>query len=198
MTQRNTLLGVACMALGMIFIPIGDSIAKYISSITPYSPGFLAWSRFAIGSLLVVPVVIYLKLIPRRAPYFYFQQAIRAALIASTIVLIITAVSMSPVAEVFGAFFVGPALSVVFSAWFLHEKATRLEWFCVAIGFLGVLLVLKPSGEFDDGLLWALGAGVCYAGFLVSTRWAARNGPPLAQLATQLALGFLFLHLCRC
>lgn len=192
-SSRNTLIGIACMAVGMVLIPIGDSIAKYISTIAPYSPSFLAWSRFAIGSILVVPVVVYLKLFPKHSAFFYFQQAIRASLIASTIVLIITAVTLSPIADVFGAFFVGPALSVVFSVWFLKEKATRMEWLSVALGFIGVLLVLQPTGVISEGLLWALAAGICYAGFLVATRWAAKSGPPLAQLASQLLLGFFFL-----
>ena len=190
---RRTLIGLACMAVGMVFIPIGDSIAKYLSNITPYSPGFLAWSRFMVGSVMILPVALLMRGFNGLPPFFYLQQAVRAALIASTITLIITAVSLSPVAEAFGAFFIGPALSVVFSVWFLKERASLLEWLSVALGFVGVLLVLQPRGEISEGLLWAAAAGVCYGGFLVATRWAARSGPPIAQLAVQLVLGFLFL-----
>jgi len=192
-SQRSAIIGIACMALGMVFMPISDSIAKYTSTVAPYSPAFLAWSRFAIGGIIILPITLYFGLLLGHSRKFYFQQAIRAALIASTMSLIITAVKLSPVAEVFGAFFIGPALAIVFSVWLLQEKATRLEWLSVSLGFLGVLFVLQPTGEISVGLLWALAAGVCYAGFLVATRWAANSGPPLAQLAMQLVFGFVFL-----
>ncbi|MGK0284484.1 MAG: drug/metabolite transporter (DMT)-like permease, partial [Patiriisocius sp.] len=123
----------------------------------------------------------------------YYKQAVRGAFIAGTITLIITAVSKSPIADVFGAFFIGPALSVVFSSLLLHEKATKRDWFAVIVGFVGVLMVVQPSTAIGPGIPWALAAGVCYGAFLTSTRWAAGSAPPVAQLLVQFLFGCLFL-----
>lgn len=160
---------------------------------TPYSSGFLAWSRFALGLLFIGPFawrIIRFKELP---PRFYLQQAIRGGLLAATITFIITAVSLSPVADVFGAFFIGPALAVVFSRIFLHEQVSSLEALSVVLGFIGVLMVVQPGFGVSAGLLWGLLAGIFYGGFLTATRWSANNGAPLAQLAAQLFFGFIFL-----
>ena len=190
--DKRLLGGVLIMALGMILIPVGDSLAKYIASITPYSAGFLSWSRFAVGIVLIAPLALWKKSFRQLGKTFYFKQAIRGFFIATTITLIITAVSLSPLPDVFGAFFIGPALSVVFAVVFLKEKASLLEWIAVLLGFVGVLLVLQPGATMSYGLLWALGAGVFYGAFLTATRWAAQSGPPIAQLTAQLFFGFLF------
>lgn len=181
------------MTVGMILIPVGDSIARYIASQTSYSPGFLAWSRFFVGIILLAPLALQQSGFAGLGPRFYWQQMIRGFLIATTITLIITAVTLSPLPEVFGAFFIGPALSVVFSVWLLKEKATVFEWLSVALGFVGVLMVLQPAPSTSEGLWWALAAGVFYGGFLTATRWASQSGPPVAQLTTQLFFGFVFL-----
>jgi len=181
------------MVIGMLLIPVGDAIAKYIAAAAPYSAGFLAWSRFAVGCCIILPLAWRAAVFAGVGRLFFVQQTVRGFLIAATIVFIITAVSLSPIADVFGAFFLGPALAVVFSVVFLKERATWWQWFTVALGFVGVLLVVQPTTQISEGLLWGLLAGVFYGGFLTATRWAAGNGPPLAQLAMQLVIGFAIL-----
>lgn len=182
------------MAVAMMLIPVGDAIAKHLSTVSPYSAGFLAWSRFAVGSLLVAPFVLRHR--SNRAdfnPSFLKQQFIRACLISSTIVMIIKAVALSPLPDAFGAFFIGPILAVIMAVLLLKEQASRLEWLSVFLGFTGVLLVVQPSGQMSAGMFWALAAGVCYGGFLVATRWAAGNGTSQSQLAAQLIIGAIIL-----
>ncbi len=182
------------MAIAMILIPVGDAIAKHLSTVSNYSAGFLAWSRFAIGSLLVAPFV--LRHPSNRAefkPAFLKQQFIRAFLISSTIVMIVKAVGLSSLSDAFGAFFIGPILAVIMAVLLLKEQASRLEWISVFLGFAGVLLVVQPSGQMSAGIPWALAAGVCYGGFLVATRWSAGNGSSQSQLAAQLMIGAIIL-----
>lgn len=182
------------MAIAMMLIPVGDAIAKHLSMVSSYSAGFLAWSRFAVGSLLIAPYVLSQS--KNRTAFsrlFFKQQFIRAFLISSTIVMIIKGVSLSPLPDAFGAFFIGPILAVVLAVIFLKEQASRLEWLSVFLGFVGVLLVVQPSGQMSPGIPWALAAGVCYGSFLVATRWSAGNGSSQSQLATQLVFGAIIL-----
>jgi len=150
------------MAMGMIFIPIGDGIAKHIQNST--EPPTPKHSRF------------------------WLKQCIRGLLIAATVHLIVTAVGLSPIADVFGAFFIGPGVSVILAQWFLNARANLLDWVAVLLGFIGVLMVVQPTGAIGPGIPWALAAGCCYGSFLVATRWAAGSGPPLAQLAAQFSV----------
>ena len=181
------------MAMAMVLLPLGDSIAKFLLVITPYGPEFLAWSRFAIGSAMLVPVVVVMGLMRSLGYRFYLAQALRGALVVAAICFIIRALDTTPLADAFGAFFVGPSLATLLAAVLLRERVGALEWTAVLVGFVGVLLVVRPAGEMQPGILWALLGGVSYGGMLVATRWAAGTGAPLAQVAAQFGFGCLFL-----
>ncbi|MGI9333026.1 MAG: DMT family transporter [Gammaproteobacteria bacterium] len=191
--KANPLLGVALMTVAMMLLPLGDGIAKYLTGATSYGSGFLAWSRFVVGVATVVPFACLTRAFAGLGWRFAYQQAIRGALVAGAIGMIITALESIPLADAFGAFFIGPALATVLAALVLRERVTRIEWVAVALGFLGVLLVVRPSGDMSVGLLWALAGGSSYGGFLVATRWATNSGPAAAQLAGQLCFGLLIL-----
>ena len=191
--KHNLLIGLLCMATGMSLIPVGDAIARHISSVSSYSSGFLAWSRFALGMLFIIPLALTTTRPTQLRPGFTVKQITRGILLGCTLVFIIKAVTLSPLADVFGAFFIGPVLTIILSAVLLRETPTTLEWCSVLLGFAGVLLVVQPGFSFSAGMLWALLAGLFYGSFLTATRWAASSGPPVAQLAAQLVVGFLFL-----
>ena len=187
------LKALLCMTLGMTFIPIGDALAKYISSIASFSPGFLAWSRFAIGVVCLLPLAVYYSSFRQTAPGFFARQCVRGFCISMTLVFIISAVGKSPLADVFGAFFIGPVIATVLSVVWLKEPVGWLGWLTVFLGFSGVIMVVQPGGELSTGLLHALIAGVFYGSFLAATRWAAGTGPLLAQISAQMLFGFIFL-----
>ena len=181
------------MTLAMVLIPTGDAIAKHLGTLTAYSPEFMAWSRFAIATAILMPVALATRAFEGTNRLFVVQQAVRGAVTAAAISFIVRAVQTTPLADAFGAYFLGPILAVVLAALLLGERVNWLGWVSVLLGFGGVLLVVKPSPTMDSGLLWALLGGACYAGILVSTRWAAGNGRPIAQLTAQFAFGCVFL-----
>jgi len=196
MPKSTLWLAIGIMALGMISIPIGDGISKYLQSVSDYQPAMLSWSRFAIGALFVLPWVLLTKQLPtptKTNQTFWIRQSVRGVLVAATVTLIVTAVGLSPIADVFGAFFIGPGISVVLAHFLLGVRAKRSDWFAVILGFIGVLLVVQPTGEISPGIPFALASGCCYGAFLVATRWASGTGPPIAQLAAQMSIASLVL-----
>ncbi|WP_372993564.1 DMT family transporter, partial [Sulfitobacter sp.] len=56
------------------------------------------------------------------------------------------------------------------------------------IGFLGVVLVVRPGIGVSAGLLWALAAGTFYGIFLTMSRWLSDLAPPLALAFSQLII----------
>lgn len=180
------------MAAGMMLLPLGDSVAKFMTTTTPYDAGFLAWSRFVVGCAIVVPIALLLHGFGSITGRFLVQQAIRGALVGGAITLIIHAVKTTTLADTYGGFFIGPALATILARLVLKEQVKRIEWIAVALGFIGVSLIVRPSFEMNVGLLYAIGAGCCYGCFLVATRWAAGSAPPMMQLAGQLLFSLLF------
>ena len=83
-------------------------------------------------------------------------------------------------------------LARLFSCWLavllLGETVTRARSALMGLGFLGVMLVVRPSFDMSAGLLWALGAGLFYGAFLTASRWLAPIARPTSLLFTQLFL----------
>ena len=189
----QTLKAVSLMTAGMVFVPLGDSFAKLAVESTSYSSFAVAWARFVLGMLIVLPLAAFLGSFKDLTLRYVIAQVLRGSLLAGTIVCIITAVGKAPLADAYGAFFVGPAVATLLARFVLGETVRRFQWWALIVGFVGVVLVLKPSAAIAPGQLWALGAGCFYGAYLTATRWASSVGPPLAQLAGQLCVGTILL-----
>ncbi len=189
----QTLKAVSLMTAGMVFVPLGDSFAKLAVESTSYSSFAVAWARFVLGMLIVLPLAAFLGSFKDLTWRYVIAQVLRGSLLAGTIVCIITAVGKAPLADAYGAFFVGPAVATLLARFVLGETVRRYQWWALIVGFVGVVLVLKPSAVVAPGQLWALGAGCFYGAYLTATRWASSVGPPLAQLAGQLCVGTILL-----
>ncbi|MGH1417639.1 MAG: DMT family transporter [Hyphomicrobiaceae bacterium] len=189
----HTRLAIGLMMAGMLIIPIGDTFTKLASETTTYSSGMLAWSRFVIGAILALPIAVVFTNLRALTRQFWMAQLVRGALLSGTIFCIITGVQLVPMADAYGAFFVGPVVATLLARWVLGEAVHVSEWWGIAIGLLGVVLVVKPNASMAPGHIWALAGGCFYGAYLTATRWAKAVGPPMAQLAGQLCIGAILL-----
>jgi drug/metabolite transporter (DMT)-like permease len=183
--QRDVLRALPLMLLAMTLIPAGDTAGKLLGE-AGVAPVFTAWSRFALGAIMVLPFVLHLS--PLRLLRDW-RVWLRGLLLAGGILSILTALRTEPVANVFGAFFVGPILAYGLSAWLLREGFSRARMVLLGIGFLGVLLVVKPGFGMTPGLGFAVLAGVFYGAFLTASRWLSEIARPGVLLFSQLAVG---------
>ncbi len=180
---------VLIMFLAMSLIPAGDSAGKLLTSSYATAPIFVAWSRFLVGTLLILPFV------PRSAWTLLRDWRIwlRAGVLACGISSIQMALQVEELATVFAAFFIGPLISYVLAVIFLREPVTRMRSALIIMGFIGVLIVVRPGMGASTGVLWAMTAGTCYGIFLTMSRWLGGLGTPLALTFTQLVIAALLL-----
>ena len=179
------------MILGMSLIPLGDSAGKLLVENHNIAPPFVAWSRFALGVLLLVPFLTTREI--DRRYLFDWRIILRGALITGGILSILTALSTEPLPNVFAAFFVGPIVSYVLSILLLGEKVSLLRSLLLGIGFVGVLFVVRPGFGMTPGLGFAVLAGTCYGTYLVASRWLAGVAPSRSLLLSQLLTGAVLL-----
>jgi drug/metabolite transporter (DMT)-like permease len=183
--------GILLMTLAMLSIPAVDGLAKYLSA--AYSPLFLGWARYAVAALIVLPVAAL------RHGGQVFPAESRVSHVLRTLFLIISmtlyflALARIPLATAISAFFVGPIAAVVLSVFVLKERMTSPKAASLVLGFIGALVILRPAGEINPGILLAFGAGLCFAVYLVVTRLAAQRSDPVSTLAFQCAIGTLLL-----
>jgi len=177
------------MSFGMLLIPFGDTAGKMMTT-AGVAPLFIAWTRYAGGLLLLAPFVwdrALLGLLTDKRIW------IRSAVQAVTISTILTALQTEPIANVFGAFFLGPMVSYVLSIWLLKEQGSLARILLLVIGLGGVFLVVKPGFGMTPGLGWALVSGCFYGMFLTASRWVQPLGKPLHLLLAQLLIGTVLL-----
>jgi drug/metabolite transporter (DMT)-like permease len=179
------------MIVAMSLIPLGDAAGKLLITEHGVSSLFVGWSRFALGAALLLP---FLGRRHRDARALIDPRTIfRGLLIVGGIVSILTALRTEPLPNVFGAFFVGPILSFVLSAVLLREGVRAMQAVLLAVGFAGVLLVVRPGFGMTPGLGFAVLAGCFYGCFLVASKWLSGAYPPRTLLLSQLVTGAVVL-----
>lgn len=189
--QSPALWRVGAIMLASMTLIVGGDVAAKVLSQNGVSPIFTAWTRFALAALVLLP---FSGLTRSNAPALRDPRVwLRALLIMAGICLILTALRTEPVANTFGAFFVGPIVAFALSAVLLKERITLLRSVLLGLSFVGVLLVVKPGFGATVGMGFALLAGVFHGCYVVATRWIAPLYRPRLLLISQLVLGGVIL-----
>ena len=189
--QSPALWRVGAIMLASMTLIVGGDVAAKVLSQNGVSPIFTAWTRFALAALVLLP---FSGLTRSDAPALRDPRVwLRALLIMAGICLILTALRTEPVANTFGAFFVGPIVAFALSALLLKERITLLRSVLLGLSFVGVLLVVKPGFGATVGMGFALLAGVFHGCYVVATRWVAPLYRPRLLLISQLVLGGVIL-----
>ena len=179
--------GVVLMTIGMLSIPSVDGLAKYLS--VDYSPLFLSWSRYAVASLVVLPFAAALHgrcLFPAERRGW---QLLRTVFLVISMTLYFLAVARIPLATAASTYFVGPIIAVVLAIVFLNERLTVRKGLSLALGFVGSMVILRPGGAMEPGILLALGSGIAFACYMIATRQAAQESDPVQTLLFQCVVG---------
>ena len=100
------------------------------------------------------------------------------------------ALSLMPQATVLALFFVSPLVVTVLAPALLGERVRPWQVIAVAVGFAGVMLILRPGGDASAwGAVMALTAGVIHGLYLIFTRRLAGSAPPLVTLGYTAVFG---------
>jgi len=189
-TSRST-EGVILMIAAMLSIPLVDGLAKYLS--VSYSPLFLSWARYAVACTIVLPIAAAIhgfRLFPAER---YAAHVFRTVFLVVAMTLYFLAVARIPLATAVSAYFVGPIIAMALSVTVLEERMTSRKVLSLTLGVVGSLVILRPGGSTDPGILLALGAGVLFALYMIATRQAALESDPIKTLAFQCLVGMALL-----
>ena len=95
-----------------------------------------------------------------------------------------------PLADASAIGFTSPLLVTVLSVPLLGEHVGRRRWSAVAVGFAGVLVVIRPgSGAVGPAALLPLSSAVCWALSIVVTRRMGAADRPLTTLFYSTVIG---------
>ncbi|MEP5760719.1 MAG: DMT family transporter [Litoreibacter sp.] len=187
--DRTLIIAVISIAFGMSLIPLGDTFGKAMLGLG-VAPLFVAFARYFLGSLLLIPFTGIRNVLPLIKNW---RVWFRAGLQVGAVLSILTSLQTESLANAFGAFFAGPMVSYLLSAWLLGEKITWARTVLLIIGFCGVLLVVKPGFAMTTGLAFAALGGFFYGAFLTTSRWLSTLGRSQDLMLSQVIIGAVFL-----
>jgi S-adenosylmethionine uptake transporter len=169
-TRRRAVQGVALSFLGYAIYALSDASVRLLHGAVP--PFELVFFGSLLG-LLAVPFVRgegdrWLDLLSCRNRRMW---AIRAGAAIAGAVCSVVAFTQLPMAEAFALLFLLPAFVTILSVIFLKEPVGWRRWSAVALGFIGVLIVLRPGFHaLKLGHIAALGGGFAGAITIVLLR----------------------------
>ena len=119
--------------------------------------------RSLIGLLLIVPLVRAAGGLEALRTRRLRAHALRNAVHYAAQYAWFAALTMIPLAQVVAIEFTMPIWTVLLAAALLGERITAPKLLAVALGLVGVALIVRPTGDIDPGQLVALAAALGFA-----------------------------------
>lgn len=165
--SENPLLGAGLVIFAMAVIGLIDNYIQVIA----LDAG--VWQFHMLRSIMICTLLGLLALIFgwRARPVNWRPVALRSELFSSSMVLYFGAAGMLPIAQVGAGLFSSPIWVLVISALFLGTRVGIWRILAVILGFVGVILILKPdAAEVSVLSFLPVLAGLLYALSAISTR----------------------------
>lgn len=191
--RNASLVGMMSAAGASMMFSVNDVSIKFLSGDYALHQVVLVRSLVAMAVLLgiLVPLQGGFAMLRTRRPVMHM---FRGAAVLFANLCFFMALATMPIADAVAIFFVSPLLVTVFSVVFLREYVGPRRWAAVAIGLLGVLIVLRPgTGAFQPASLLVLAAATGYATLHTLTR---RIGGTESAVAMAFYIQVMFLLVC--
>ena len=146
-----------------------DATAKYL--VRDHSLFVVVWARYAGQMIVVTPWALH-----GGGPGFFRTRKLRLQLLRSLFLLLATlgfwgGLRYLPLAEASSITFLSPTFVVLLSWPLLHERATHARRIASTVGFIGILILLRPgSAILHPAVLLLIGSALVNALYQLLTR----------------------------
>ncbi len=185
---QRVLLGILFMMLATSLLPVMNGLVKILSA--DYPTEQIIWARTA--SHLVFVLLLFGPGIGWRI----FRSVRLKAQIGRSLVLLcsttcfFSGVKFMPLAEASSVSFASPFIVALLAVPLLGEKLSLVRLAAVAVGFLGVLVVVRPGSEvFNWASLLIFGSAFFYASYQILTRFVAGHDRPETSVVYSALVG---------
>jgi drug/metabolite transporter (DMT)-like permease len=174
--------GILFMLVAMAAFVSGDALMKLASASLP--TGEAIFIRGLVASTLVWVAVLTSAARRQVVHAFTRIMALRSGADVGGSILFQSALSRMPFADASAVLQINPLLVTAAAALFLGEKVGWRRWTATAIGFLGVLLIIRPgSSSFSWWSVVLIGAVMCATTRDLATRKIEAGIPALVITA---------------
>ena len=165
------------MVLGVAGLSWMDALGKRVAA------GYSVFEMLAIRSTVAVALLLGLLAVTRNLGALRTGQPLQHALRSLCGLVAFTtfyaALRHLPLADAVAVSFGSPFLVTALGRVLLNEPVGARRWMAITVGFLGMLLIVRPTGAgFNPAALLILVSGMAYALMMVMARWMTRPGRP--------------------
>ena len=147
--MSDSLKGILCLITAGAILAFTDGLSKFLTG--GYPPGQILFFR-SIFVFIPITVMVWRKggfrtvrIVDRHG------QLLRGLFAVVTSFLFMVAIKHMPLADITAIMFATPIIMTALAPYFLGEQVGWRRWTAVIVGFGGILLMIRPSG---DALLW--------------------------------------------
>lgn len=179
------LKGIGCLLAGVSVFSIQDTVIKWMSGSYPVFEIVFVRSIVALLPLLAIAYLDGgISRLRTRRPFAHLLRGFVMFIAYGCYYLALAALSL---AETVSLYFSAPLFLTVLSVPLLGEAVGIRRWVAVVVGFLGVLVMMRPeAGAVTPAALLAVGAALAYAlsAILARRLGATDSGVTMAFTAT--------------
>jgi len=193
--QQNNRIAAACAVCAMLCFSSNDVGIKLLS-------GGYALHEVVLGRTLIGTSILLTCILPFNGGLrALWTQRLKMHICRGLCVVFANmcfflALAALPLADAVAIFFVSPLLITVFSVIFLREHVGPYRWGAIAVGLLGVLIIVRPgTSAFQLASLLPLFAATGYASLHMLTR-KIRGTESAATMAIYIQIPFCWSACC--
>lgn len=146
------------MLLSCMFLTLSDAISKLLT--TTYTVGQVVVARSVVIIAIALAICAWHGTASALKPRSLRNQLRRAAYFVVSTFLVNWSLKLLPLAVAHAILFASPIIMTGLAPLLLAEKVGVSRWAAVIVGFLGVLLIIDPTG---NGLNWMYAVPLCAA-----------------------------------
>ncbi|MEM1197755.1 MAG: DMT family transporter [Pseudomonadota bacterium] len=189
----NLALAIGAVVFTVFALSLGDALIKQVSA------SFPLWQIFVLRSVLAIPVLLFAFKLNKQPIRFLRSSAgwvvVRSLMLTFMWVAYYSALPHVELSVAAAVYYTLPLFITLFAALFIGEKVGVQGTIAVCLGFLGILLILKPSAEsFNSYALLPLVSSILYALAMILTRTKCKEDHPLS-LSLALNISFIIIGL---
>ena len=154
---------------GWLLLPFMDGIAKYLSTDLHFLQ--VVWGRYFFMLLISIPLAFIFFRKDLKLPKSLSIQLWRSFFLFLSTIFFFYSISIISLPEALALSFISPIIVTILSIFYLNEKVGIHRWAAVILGFIGVLIIIRPGFiDFNFASISALAAGISYAFYITYTR----------------------------
>jgi len=186
-TRRSNLIGAAYALAAVMCFSLNDVGFKFLSG--DYALHQVVFIRAVVALLafgcLIMPFAGGILVLRTHRPVVHI---VRGLCVVSANMCLFLGLAALPIADATAIFFVSPLVITVASVLFLRETVGPRRWAAIGVGFLGVLVIVKPgTAAFQAASLLPVAAAFLYAVLnILARRFGGSESAPTMAVYIQL------------